>query len=204
MEKNKIYQVLNSICIEGNSSDVKQCVEIVYKQYNASNRHYHTLNHILKLLLHIEKATISNSDKYTLYIVAIFHDVIYNPAKKDNEFQSALFAKKWLTKLKVNTEFIITVCKLIEATATHESDNKLSQLFNDMDLSILGAEAKEYKYYCAQIRKEYCTIPYLLYKIGRKRFLKSMLSKPRIFLTEQYKKLEKPARTNMLMELKTL
>jgi len=204
MENNKIYQVLNSICKDGNSSDIKQCVEIVNKHYNASNRHYHTLNHVFKLLLQIKTTTISNSDKYVLCLVAIFHDVIYNSTKKDNEFQSALFAKKRLTKLKVNTEFINTVCKLIEATAIHESDNKLSQLFNDMDLSILGTEAKEYKNYCAQIRKEYSTTPYLLYKIGRKRFLKSMLSKPRIFFTEQYKKLEKPARTNMLMELKSL
>jgi len=204
MENNKIYQVLNSICKEGNSSDVKHCVEIVNKHYNASNRHYHTLNHILKLLLQIETATISNSDKYTLCLVAIFHDVIYNPTKKDNEFQSALFAKKWLKKLKVNTEFINTVCKLIEATATHESDNKLSQLFNDMDLSILGTEAKEYKNYCTQIRNEYCNTPYLLYKIGRKNFLKSMLSKPHIFLTEQYMNLENTARINILLELKTL
>jgi len=204
MENNKIYQVLNSVCKNGKSSDIKQCAEIIKKQYTDSNRHYHTLNHVLNLLLQVNKVTISSKGKYELSTVAIFHDIIYNPVKKDNELQSALFAKKWLTKLKADTEFINIVCKLIEATAKHESENKLSQLFNDMDLSILGAETKLYKNYCAQIRMEYSNTPYLLYKIGRKRFLKSMLLKPRIFLTEQYKKLENPARINMLMELKTL
>jgi len=204
MENNKIYQLLKSSCKNANTSVVKQCAEIVNKHYSDSNRQYHTLNHVLKLLLQVSNVTISKYDKCLLNTVAIFHDVIYNPTKKDNEVQSALFAKKWLTKLKANTEFINTVCKLIEATATHESDNKLSQLFNDMDLSVLGTEAKEYKNYCAQIRKEYCNTPYLLYKIGRKKFLKSMLSKPRIFLTKQYMSLENNARINMLLELKTL
>ena len=104
--------------------------------------------------------------------MALFHDVIYIAGRKDNEQKSADVAAFWLTKLNFEPNQIQLISEIIKATTTHKSSNFITQLFIDMDLSILGESEIKYLEYKAQIRKEHAQIPNCLYKIGRKRFLK--------------------------------
>jgi predicted metal-dependent HD superfamily phosphohydrolase len=153
----------------------------------------------------IEKQTINEQDKSILYNAALFHDVIYNVTKADNELKSAEFAQKWLRLLNVNDVFMERVYSIILATKNHSSEDYITQLFLDMDLSILGANNDDYLIYTEQIRNEFKRIPYLIYKNGRINFLKKQLELGSIYQTPSFiEEFEEKARINIKSELKLL
>jgi len=190
---------------KGKQETIEQCYSIVIQKYSQTNKHYHNLNHIDTLIHQIKQLSLTESDEHILIQVALFHDVVYVPGRKDNEHKSAEFAKKWLSKLNMHDSTSQKICDIIRSTNTHQSSEFLAQLFLDLDLSILGVNEKTYQEYTAQIRKEHIKIPNYVYKVGRKRFLKNMLSREVIFLTsEYYEAYENRARKNLRNELNAL
>ncbi len=205
MENKHIYQDWLTLSQITDNAMTMACFIDVEKQYTQANRHYHTLAHVSNLLHQIKESRCSNKEKQLLTHVALFHDVIYVSTAKDNEYQSAQCAVIWLEKLGINKADQQKIHQLILATATHTSDDLLTQTFIDMDVSILGASQHVYKHYCNAIRKEYKNIPSLLYKRGRKRFLQATLKRTHIFLTKEYQiRYERQARMNILEELNSL
>lgn len=205
MKTTDIYTIWSKTFENAVSEDLEQCFSAVTEHYTNSSRHYHSLKHIANLIKQIEQLPLSKDDKVMLINVALFHDVIYKAGRKDNEHKSAEFAGYWLSKLNLGTIKSKIVCDIIKATKTHQSQDFLTQLFLDIDLSILGVNEKNYQEYTVQIRKEYVQIPNYLYKIGRKRFLKEMLSREVIFSTsEYYEAYENQARKNLSNELSGL
>lgn len=205
MENKHIYQDWLTLSQITDNAVTIACFKEVEKKYTQEGRYYHTLAHIKDVLDHIKASSISNLEKQLLTHVAVFHDVIYIPGATDNEYQSAQFASFWLEKLGINSIDKNSISQLILATSNHTSDDPLTQLFLDMDLSILGSSTKIYTQYCEAIRKEYKKISLLLYRKGRKRFLKQILRRMHIFNTEQYHACyEQQARINILEEIKNL
>ncbi|WAC02499.1 hypothetical protein N7U66_01950 [Lacinutrix neustonica] len=185
--------------------DIEDCYSLVVKHYSKPNRHYHNLNHIKSLISQIKQLSLTTYNENILINVAIFHDVVYVSDRKDNEQKSAEFARNWLSKLNMDDNTSQIICDIIRATSNHESNDFLTQLFIDMDLSILGENELNYQKYISQIRKEHYKVPNYLYKIGRKRFLTKMLSRTFIFSTPKYyESLEKIARKNITNELNSL
>ena len=183
----------------------QQCFETVIKYYQQKHRFYHTLTHLNDVFTQLKKLQLSTYDRLILAHVTLFHDVIYDSSSKENEFQSAQFAEKWLLKLKVVKNDIAYIKEIIIDTATHISDDPLARLFFDMDMTILGTPKDVYEAYTEAIQKEYSTIPKLLYRIGRKRFIKQLLSREWIFNTKGCRdSFEKQARVNLSCELKSL
>ncbi len=181
------------------------CFKEVEQQYRLPSRYYHTIQHVCELFKLIKASNISTIEKQILTQAALFHDVIYIPRAKNNELQSAKFATTWLQKLGIDKNKRASIYELIIATSHHTSDDLLTQLFLDMDLSILGSSPRKYKEYNISIRKEYSRIPLLLYKRGRKRFLQYTLDKTHIFYTENYRHIyEEQARINIQEELNAL
>lgn len=205
METIDIYAIWSETFEKAHFKDLKQCFSIVTEHYNKPNRHYHTLRHVEDLIKQIGQLSLSTDDHAILVNVALFHDVIYVAGRKDNELKSAEFANNWFSKLNLRTIESQVICDIIRSTSTHQSSDFLTQLFLDIDLSILGENEENYQEYIVQIRKEHIQIPNYLYKIGRKRFLKGMLSKEFIFSTsEYYRDFEKLARRNLTNELNAL
>ncbi|MEP0266388.1 hypothetical protein [Dokdonia sp.] len=205
MENKHIYQDWLTLSQLADNAITIACFNEVEKRYTQEDRYYHTLIHIKDLFDHIKRASVSKLEKQLLAHVALFHDVIYNSRTTDNEFQSAEFATPWLKQLGLEKTHQEIIYKIILATSNHISSNPLTQLFLDMDLSILGASPKKYKEYSDVIRKEHLQIPLLLYKQGRKRFLKQMLQRTHIFQTRAYQtSYDVQARINIQEELKTL
>lgn len=185
--------------------DLEQCFSIVTEHYANPNRHYHNLNHIENLITQIQQLSLSANDNAILINVAVFHDVIYKAGRKDNEHKSAEFAAYWLSKLNMGPIESLLICNIIRSTNTHQSSDILTQLFLDMDLSILGENEENYQEYTVKIRKEHIQIPNFLYKIGRIQFLKQMLSREVIFATPEYfEAFEDHARKNLKNELNDL
>ncbi|MEP5341397.1 MAG: hypothetical protein ABJL44_11005 [Algibacter sp.] len=205
MKTTDIYAIWIATFKKASFKDLEQCFSIISKHYNNPNRYYHNLNHIDNLIKQIEQLSLSKDNNAILINVALFHDVIYKAGRKDNEYKSAEFAANWLSKLNLGTIESKIICNIIRSTNTHQSSDFLTQLFLDLDLSILGENEDNYQEYTAQVRKEHIQIPNFLYRAGRKRFLKNMLSREVIFYTsEYYETYEKLARKNLRNELNEL
>lgn len=166
-------------------------------------RHYHTLTHLEHLLAELEKVKTSIKHWNCLLFSLFYHDVIYNPAKQDNEEESALLAAKRLAEMRVSEETVKQCSEQILATKKHTlSPNADTNLFTDADLAILGADPARYDLYCQQIRQEYKIYPDFLYNAGRKTVLLHFLEMEKIFKTDRFfARFERQARENIQREL---
>lgn len=189
-------------------STIENYWEIIKSHYTSKNRYYHNLLHLKNMFVQLEsfKTEIEDIDSFKFAIW--YHDIIYKATKKDNEEQSADFAKKVLKSLKFDDLRTKKVQNLIISTKKHElvlTENNDNAYLLDLDLSILGADWDTYKTYIQNIRKEYKIYPDILYKPGRKKVLKHFLERDSLFFTEYFiTKFEKQARNNLTKEIEML
>jgi predicted metal-dependent HD superfamily phosphohydrolase len=138
----------------------------------------------------------------------LFHDVVYDPLRHDNEEKSAALAGTRLAFLGFPGGVIAKVEQYINAT-THaqdfvNSDCDLAVLL-DLDLSTLAAAPAEYRGYSQAIRREYSLVPDELYRRGRRRILEGFLGRQRIYRTDHLHGLwEERARANISGEIAEL
>jgi len=174
-------------------------VELYYAE---PHRFYHNLNHIENVWHALGKHPGIVGDQSMLLSV-IYHDVIYDPSRTDNEERSADLASKRLLEAGFPKEIIQQCYERIIATKSHRTaDDLLTNLFLDADLSILGSSAQDYKQYYKNIRREYAIFPDDVYYPGRMKVLQHFLSSAAIFKTEAFFiQYEKSARKNLENEL---
>ena len=158
-------------------------------RYGEQGRFYHTLTHIedfLQILVSHENIT---RDPVSLILASIFHDIVYDTKKSDNEEKSAAFAAETLTQMNMQGDVIRKITNLIISTKKHLpfDDSIDSKLFLDGDLAILGAETKKYLIYSKSIREEYSWVSEKDYKKGRKNVLEQFLLRESIYYTEEFK-----------------
>ncbi len=176
------------------------------QQYTRQNRHYHTLGHLAYMLRHAQDCKDLIYDFDTLLFSIFYHDIIYNPLRRDNEEKSAFIAEARMKQLKVPGGRIECCQKQILATQNHlENEDKDTAYLLDFDLAILGEAPDIYRDYTKNIRKEYRFVPPILYRNRRKKVLRHFLEMRHIFKTERFRKIfEKQARINLAAELATL
>jgi predicted metal-dependent HD superfamily phosphohydrolase len=174
-------------------------LEDLVQKYTEPNRHYHNLNHVNTCLNAFDQTVDHISDKFCVEAAIWFHDVIYDPQKGDNEHLSAKHASAFLGKTNVEEKKISKIENLI--CLTKHPANPLSgdeKILLDIDLMILGSEPKLYEEYEKSIRKEYSFVPSHLYKMGRKKLLKSFIERKKIFETSFFvQRYETQARDNL-------
>jgi predicted metal-dependent HD superfamily phosphohydrolase len=163
-------------------------------------RHYHHASHIATMLRIV--APLQNE---LLVWVVLFHDLVYNTARKDNEQLSAEALQKALNPY-YPPQLIQTMMRWIQATANHIplDDSPEQAILLDADLAILAAPPETYLQYTQAIRSEYSQYPSPLYRIGRAKVLRTFLERPAIYFTLENKHLEPFARKNLQTELKQL
>lgn len=170
------------------------------EQYRQPFRHYHDLAHIAQMFEMAKYAKVNLTEAQILAIW--FHDAIYDPQALDNEDRSAEEARIRL-KDQVSPETLDKVVRMIMDTKTHEASIPESQVFLDLDLSILGSHRQSYAAYIQLIRKEYKWLPYEKYKEARRSVLEKFLKKAkakRLFYTLG-EVLNEPARENLQWEI---
>ncbi len=180
-------------------------LDSLISRYNEPHRYYHNLEHIYSILDCIDQYQENILDYPILYLSVWLHDVIYNTQRHNNEELSADFGKQSLSKTSCKKDRIEKCEKLILSTKKHEP--LISDFDNlillDADLSILGMKREVYLKYSSNIRKEYSLINDETYHKGRTTVLKSLLNKPRLYLTDKmYNLYEFQARENITFELK--
>lgn len=179
------------------------------RAYGQSHRHYHTLDHIAALLRLLEEHGRGVGDHDGVALAIFFHDVVYDPARHDNEEASAALAGERLTGLGFPRELVAKVARHVSATvhgqgALSPDDADLALLL-DLDLSILAAAPAAYQAYAQAIRREYAHVAEELYRPGRRRVLQAFLARKHIYRTEQLRALwEARARANIAGEIAEL
>ncbi|QSX77817.1 HD domain-containing protein [Agrilutibacter solisilvae] len=160
--------------------------------YATPARAYHNVRHVGEVLRHFDAATqeAGFEREAEARLAVLYHDAIYEPGRADNEARSAGLAREHLQRWPQPGVDSGRVEELILLTARHgrlqpgEVDRDAAQ-FLDCDMAILGSDPDTFSAYDRAIAAEYRgEVPAWLYKLNRRRFLKGLLGRERIFLSD--------------------
>lgn len=155
-----------------NKWKIKADINMLLDMWREPQRHYHDISHLLSLFEDINRKY-EGKEWEKLTILAIFHDIIYDPKLKDNEEKSAEFFYN-LCEDKSNTD-IIEIKQSILDTKYHTISCKLSETFNKLDMSIVEQNYDRLLEWEDGIYNEYKFMDN--YKEKRIKFLESLLDK---------------------------
>lgn len=175
-------------------------------RYREPHRKYHTLEHIHACLKLFEQVRNEFDDPDAVRLAIWFHDAVYDPRRSDNEEASAQLAARELAAQNVPIETIDRVRDLIMATRHDGSPaDEDTARFIDIDLAILGADAKTFDQYERNIRQEYHHIDESAFRIGRRTILEQFLARDWIYQTEPFaSQFEERARANLARSIAAL
>lgn len=180
--------------------------------YSVPERAYHNIEHVREVVGHYGVVAAGEGwlQPAEVYLAVLYHDAIYRPGARDNEALSAELATRhiarWLPGAGVD---LARVGGLIRLTARH-GDLSVSDFaddpalvdtchFLDCDMAILGAEPAAFQAYDRAIAAEYRDVmPAWLFRLRRRKFLKQLLARDRIFLSDAFhRRLDTQARANL-------
>lgn len=186
-------------------SVMAETLERLRHRYAEPHRAYHGRSHIDAMLAGLTNCRHLLASPEAVELAIWFHDAIYDPAAQDNEARSADLLLTELTG-RADAALLARAATMIHATTTHavlpglQPDlRRDTALFLDLDLSVLGADPATYDAYERGIAAEYVPVHgQARFLTGRQAFLKALLDRPRLFLTdESHDRLDAPARGNI-------
>lgn len=161
----------------------------VLEHWSEKHRFWHTPEHLYEMLFGIKELIddqkCNDIDYKLLVIAAIFHDIVYDTKRNDNEEKSVemmlstfneqivdykISISAW--RIKEDTEKIVHI---ILGTKTHENNDSLSKKFNRLDTMILDAQFIDMLDWEKKIYQEYKWVGWKKYKQGRIKFLLSQI-----------------------------
>jgi predicted metal-dependent HD superfamily phosphohydrolase len=190
----------------GAEGNVNQRWNELEKFYAEKHRAYHTMNHVVECLKEFDqvKHLVKNAD--AMEMAVFYHDAVYAPEAKNNEEQSAKLLMAVAKDFRLDKKFSQASARLVRSTKIGaELKTFEEKLLHDMDYSVLGQKWEVFQKYNQGIRKENAHYSPSDYKKERTAFLKSLLEKPAIFLTNVFQdKYEYTAISNVKKALKKL
>lgn len=202
------------------TAQVADLGENLLRAWEQPHRAYHHSGHLSQMLSDLDRLYAhraqAGSTPLALILAAWFHDAVYEGAPGQDERRSEQLASTSLEPLVTAgllTEYELQmVSLLVRATATHELPESADlpagyepadiQFFLDADMAILAADSARYRRYLRGVRSEYSHFDDEAFRAGRTTFLRSILGRERIFLSEQAFTLwEEPAQANLRAEL---
>jgi predicted metal-dependent HD superfamily phosphohydrolase len=178
-------------------------LDALLSAYREPYRAYHGLEHLAHVFAELDAVPLWDP---AVEWATWYHDAVYRPRRRDNERRSAALSRATLEQLGLE-RLASRVVQLIEATATHAAgtDDTAAQLFLDADMAIVGADSATYERYALGIRRERRGIPAFMFARGRRAFLRDVLARPSIFMTDHFRRrYERRARENLQAELAQL
>ncbi len=140
-------------------------------------RRYHTTRHLVEVLAEVDRLTALTGviAPPSLVLAVLFHDVVYDPTRDDNERRSAGLARAVLGGW-VEAGVVDEVVRLVELTSDHAAapDDRPGALLVDADLWILSAPAPRYDRYLADVRAEYAHVSDHDWRRGRGRVVTAL------------------------------
>jgi predicted metal-dependent HD superfamily phosphohydrolase len=188
----------------------QQLWEDIVHRYSEQHRHYHNLAHIAYLFKWCDKYIDQVKHPAVVGFAILYHDIVYDTYRQDNEELSAAIAEAHLTQLNINNKLLNNIKHFIIASKDHViyDDAPLKEdlaIFLDLDLVILASDEEYYKRYSEKIRQEYAKYRDDLYKTGRKLALQKISETPTIYSSKVFRDtLELKARENIKKEVNLL
>lgn len=179
--------------------------------YHEPQRRYHNFDHIVYGIGVIKDSVFSTGTSLNspeaIILAYVYHDVVYIPGARDNEERSADFMRRHLRSLSVPEDFIRRIARYIMCTKHNGKPIREidARIVVDVDLAQLGASFERFKTNTVNIAFEYAKVGVTAeqYAVGRKKFFESMLARPQIYQTPQFReKLERKARWNLNRAIK--
>ena len=201
------------------TAQVAELGENLLQAWEHPHRAYHHSGHLSQMLADLDRlyaAYPQGSTPLAPVLAAWFHDAVYEGAPGEDERRSEQLAGASLEPLVaadlLSGEELQMVRLLVRATATHELPESAElpagyavtdiEFFLDADMAILAVEPARYHRYLRGVRSDYSHFDDEAFYTGRTTFLRSILERERIFLSEQGLQLwEEPARANLQAEL---
>lgn len=175
-------------------------------RWREPHRAYHDERHLAECLRLLEEFRALAADAPAVETALWLHDAIYDPARDDNEAQSAALARRMLQAAGVGADRIAQVEALILATRHLRTPRDAdAQLVCDIDLAILGADDARFDEYERDIRREYAFVPEAAFRAARAAVLERFLQRSAIYTTPAlHERLEVRARANLARSLRAL
>lgn len=198
---------------------VAELGESLLQAWEQPHRTYHHSGHLSQMLTDLDRLyahRTQGSTPLALVLAAWFHDAVYEGAPGEDERRSEQLASISLEPLVtaglLSGDELQMVGLLVRATATHELPESADlpagyepadiQFFLDADMAILAADSARYRRYLRGVRSEYSHFDDEAFRTGRTTFLRSILGRERIFLSEEGLQLwEESAQANLQAEL---
>lgn len=137
----------------------------VLGELSAPGRHWHGLLHHALMLRAIHRAGHRPAERRHLILAVLFHDIVYDAIRSDNEEASAAVARRWLVGAEADV-----VAALILATKAHDlaGADPVTRTLLEADLAILWTPSQPlYAFYADGIHREYAHVPDAAYRTGR-------------------------------------
>lgn len=161
MKKKHLENLIN-VVLKSLTNEIK--IGYFKEKYSEPHRYYHTWEHILYMVDKAEKY----GYLYNNVILAIlFHDIVYDPLRKDNEEKSSELFKSFFPDNEI-------VYNAILNTKTHTDGDDVSRMLNILDLYVLTyGTLGDFMKYEDNIFKEYQFVDLNVYKKNRIEFLQT-------------------------------
>ena len=170
----------------------------VEQRYAERHRHYHNLTHVLDCLGKSATCREIQANAAGVDLALWFHDIVYRPARGNNEARSSELAAQLLSAhLPAETlrELQFHILDTEHRAAPVSADGAVVV---DIDLSILASDRETFGAYERNTRHEYWWVPGWLYRRKRAEFLRALLGRDSVFYTELFRqRFEEAARANI-------
>lgn len=168
-----INELLNKYKIKANGT-------MLLDMWCEPHRGYHNIDHYMDIeKMIMDDYSKSKFDEKTcekLRLANLFHDIIYDPKRTDNEQKSAEFFTSIC--LEKNNKDILEINQAILDTAAHQGTTLLSEKFNKYDMNIVERNYDSLLKWEEGIEFEYTKVYNKTdYKNARIKFLESIINK---------------------------
>lgn len=145
--------------------------QMVTEELTSGHRHWHGLVHHGRLIETLGRADLAPIDRQRLAWAALFHDLVYDARRADNEERSAALVDRW-----TDDALGASVRALILASKHHDlNTDAVTRLFLLADMDVLWtADRNLYTFYADGIRREYAHVADADYRAGRNAVLTNL------------------------------
>jgi len=176
-EKVLKYLMSNSIAKNLFGESLANTIHNAIDAYDEKHRYYHNINHLIGLFSLIYSFKHTKREKEILELVALFHDVVYDPRNANPLGTNEELSVEWFDDVSRHSsdsknKHIIRKMVLETQYGKMEGTTQLSQWFNEADLwTLIYGDANDLIKNEMLILKEYQFNAYPKYKEGRIKFL---------------------------------